>query len=259
MSSFLLICFLAGVIGSMLQGMIGIGTGIVIVPLLSFLLPHYGVPATQAMHIALATSMSAIAINSVSALKSHYQRGNIQWRLLKSISFFSLCGAFAGAQLASQLSGLLLRIIFGIFMLALSVYLLIKKPVSDVESGEPDVASRKKMALGGFFIGIVASMVGSGGGVLMVPFLHQLKLKMRYAVGTATLLGFPVAIVGAFTYAFFSTITDPIHWPALITIALAGALGAPLGVKLSASIDSTILLRIFAFVMMLVALKMVVV
>lgn len=258
MTSFFIICFVAGGVGAILQGMIGIGTGVIIVPLLSMLLPFYGVPIDHAMHIALATSMSAIAINAISALRSHLQQQNIEWRLLKKLMLFSLVGAFVGAQLANQLSGTSLQMVFGLFMLTLSVYLIRKKPVT--ESADAVLPQRGQLALGGFFIGALASLVGSGGGVLMVPFLRRLQLTMRHAVGTSTLLGFPIAMVGAFTYVFASTsvkpASEPVYWIALIAMTFAGMLGAPWGVTLARRWNSMLLQRVFAVVMMLVAVRM---
>ena len=90
----------------------------------------------------------------------------------------------------------------------------------------------------------------------MVPFLHKMSLKMRHAVGTSTLIGFPIAIVGAVTYALASELPDAIHWPALVAISVAGLGGAPLGVRLSTKVESRTLQRIFSVILVIVALRM---
>lgn len=118
MLGFITICLIAGGLGAVLQGMVGIGTGIIIIPLLTFLLPNYGIPQNEAIHIALATSMAAIVINSISALITHHKRGNVQWGLFKKIILFSIIGSCIGALMASIMSGRYLESIFGIFMLA---------------------------------------------------------------------------------------------------------------------------------------------
>jgi uncharacterized membrane protein YfcA len=245
--------------------MLGIGTGVIIVPLLSFILPHYGIEQDLAIHIALATSMAAIATNSLSALKSHYNRGNIKWTMFKKIIFFSMGGSCIGALAASALSGHYLKNIFGIFLLFTASYMLLKKQAAELSDTIPDL-SLPKLATGGFSIGLVASIIGSGGGILMVPFLHSLHLKMRYAVGTSTLIGFPVAIIGAFTYTFIGLAKIPstvntigyLHWPAFLAITTAGMLCAPLGVKLSTVLPTTLLKRLFAFLITFIGLKMLV-
>ncbi len=262
MITLLIICLLAGCIGSILQGMIGIGTGIIIVPLLSFMLPALGMTSNEAMHIALGTSMAAIALNSVTALISHHKKGNISWDLFKKIIGFSLLGASLGAVSASALPGHYLEIFYGLFLLGLALYMGYKRQSNDGIDTIPAIP-QTTLAAGGFGIGFIASIVGSGGGVLMVPFLHAKKVKMRYNVGTSTLLGLPVAVMGALTYSLIgvSKITLPytigfLHWPALCAISLAGIISAPLGVKLATHLPSHIVQRIFALCIGIIGLKM---
>lgn len=260
---FVMICLFAGGLGALLQGMVGIGTGIVIIPLLTFLLPHYGIAPALAIHIALATSMAAIVMNSISALISHHKRGNVQWPLFKKMFLFSVLGSCLGAIIASYTSGQHLATIFGIFMVLTAIYLLVKKPVAD-SLDHAVTLSTPQMATGSFSIGLVASLIGTGGGILMVPFLHALKIKMRYAVGTATLIGLPVAMVGAATYMVVGLTTSPatpftigyLHWPAFLAISSAGLLCAPVGAKLATVLPTRLLQQLFAACMIIVGLKM---
>lgn len=263
MLSLLITCFIAGGIGAILQGMVGVGTGIIIIPLLSFILPHYGIPKDVAVHTALATSMAAIVISSISALISHHKRGNIQWALFKNITAFSIFGSFLGALVASFVSGRYLEIIFGIFMLLLAIYMLLKKSKANQIESIP-VLPLKIMAPGGLSIGFVASIIGTGGGVLMIPFLNGLKVNMRYAVGTSTLIGLPIAMIGTVTYIFAglsqvssSSVTfGYLHWPAFLAISISGILCASLGAKLTATLPTKILERVFAGCMILVGITM---
>lgn len=265
MLSLLIICFIAGGIGAILQGMIGIGTGIIIIPLLTFMLPNYEISKNIAIHITLATSMAAIVINSISALISHHRRGNIQWELFKKIILFSVVGSFVGALVASSISGRYLENIFGIFMLLLAPYMLLKNTVTDQLDTISSV-SLKMMAFGGLGIGFVGSIIGTGGGVLMIPFLHANKIKMRYAVGTTTLICLPIAAIGAITYIFagFSQVPSSfatlgyLHWPALLAFSASGILCAPLGAKLATILPTKMLRQLFAICMLIVGLKMVI-
>lgn len=264
MLSLLIICCIAGGVGAILQGMLGIGTGVIIVPLLTFILPKYGISSEMAIHVALATSMAAIATNSVSALISHHAHGNIQWPLFKKIILFSIAGSCVGALLASHTPAPYLRAIFGIFLLLTAIFMLFKKQSNEEVDTLPHL-SLVKIAAGGFSIGAVASIIGSGGGILMVPFLHSLKLKMRYVIGTSTLIGFPVAVMGAVTYMFaglgkissFSTI-GYVHWPAFLAITAAGILCVPWGVKLTTILPAVHLRRLFAILLIIVSIKMMV-
>lgn len=263
MLSLLIICLIAGGIGAVLQGMIGIGTGLIIVPLLTFLLPHYGIPQNIAVHIAVATSMAAIVVSSISALITHHQRGNVQWPIFKKIILFSITGAGIGAILASSVSGKYLQWFFGGFMLFMAIYMLVKKTAANLSETIPNL-SLPKMAAGGFSIGFFASVIGAGGNVFMIPFLHSLNVNIRYAIGTSTLIGIPVAIVGTLTYivvGFSQTVSTDmtfgyLHWPAFLAISLAGLLCAPLGAKLTAIVPVKILQRVFAVGVAIVGIKM---
>jgi uncharacterized membrane protein YfcA len=260
MLDFLIICLIAGGVGAILQGMVGIGTGIVVIPLLTFILPHYGIPQDVAVHIALTTSITVIVINSISALISHHKRGNIQWGLFKKMLFFSVAGSFAGAMAANAISGQYLKMIFGSFMIVLALYMLIRKA-----DAHPELPLRT-IATGGVSIGFFGSIIGTGGGVLMVPFLHAHKLKMRYAVGTSTLIGLPVTLIGSLTYIIMGLSAAPVsantigylHWPAFLAISAAGIVCAPIGAKLATILPTKVLQKIFAVCMIVVGIKMVI-
>ncbi len=263
MIEFIIICFIAGSIGGLLSGMLGVGTGIVTVPLLTLLLPHYGISQNNAIHIALATSMAAIAINSITAIIKHHQYGNIRWDCVNKSIVFSLAGAFLGALTASYLSGYLLQIIFGIFLLLTAVYMLIKK-TSVTNEETTNHLPLSTLASGGFGIGFIASIIGSGGGIFMVPFLCALKIKMRYAIGTSILISLPVAICGAFTYIVVGWSKIPLtvdtigylHWPALLAISATAMLFTPIGVRFATVLPTIILQRVFAVCIIIVSLKM---
>ena len=257
-----LICFIAGGLGAILQGMLGIGTGIIIVPVLTFLLPYYEISSDKAIHIAIATSMAAIAINSITALMSHYRYGNIDLSLFSKIVWYSSIGAGVGAFVATLLTGALLQKIFSIFLFFVAFYMVCKKTGSDINKNR--LQHHSKMIIGGFGIGCIASLVGSGGGILMVPFLHSLQYKMRFAVGTSTLIGLPVAMMGALIYIVLGTTQRPIssvtigylHWPAFLAITSAGLLCAPIGVRLAAIFPTRLLQRVFAIVVICIGLRM---
>ncbi len=89
---------------------------------------------------------------------------------------------------------------------------------------------------------------------------------MQHAVGTSTLIGFPVAIMGTLTYKDCGSSQMPLntqtigflHWPAFIAIILAGMIGAPLGVRLAHALKTSLLQRVFATSAILIGLKMIV-
>ncbi len=264
MLTLLVTCLLAGGTGAILQGMLGIGTGIIIVPILTLILPQYGIEQTMAIHVAIATSMTAIATSSISALLTHHKYQNINWSIFRRVILFSMIGSCLGALTASHLPSHLLKALFGIFLCLVSIYMFLKKQPGEKENYVTNIPL-PKLATGGISIGIIASIIGSGGGILMVPFLHSLKLRMRYAVGTATLIGFPVATMGSLTYIITGVLHAPpnsytigyLHWPSFLIIATAGLLCAPVGVKLSAKLHTKFLQRLFALLIIFIGVRMI--
>ncbi|ARG96872.1 sulfite exporter TauE/SafE family protein [Legionella micdadei] len=265
MLSLLIICFLAGSLGAILQGMLGIGTGIIIVPVLTFILPYYHFHPEQTIHIAIATSMAAITINSVTALMNHYRYQTIDWKMFRHLVVFCTTGSGIGALLATFLNGHFLKIIFSIFLISLASWLLFKKNAHETSESMPSIEELTiNIKWNGLRIGCLASLVGSAGGILMVPFLRKLQYPMRYAVGTSTLIGLPIALTGSLIYIVLGMVKIPvspftigyIHWPALLAITTAGLFGAPLGVKLSTRVPAVVLQRLFALIMLAISLNM---
>ena len=260
MSGIWIYCVIAGALGGFLQGLLGVGMGLVIVPLLTFLLPYYGVPDAMAIHIAIATSMGAIAISSIASFLSHHSRGNVLWHIFYRMVVFSLVGSCLGAIAAGFISPALLSKIFAIFMFFTAFRLFRKKTNQSVEMH--DVAlSQPLLSVGGLTIGIVASIIGIGGGLFMVPFLHWQKISMRQAVGTSTLLSLPVAFMGTVTYMLTGDTGLPmmvgyLAWPLLIAISIGSVFFAPLGAKLSSTLSGVLLQRLFATSVLLVGIKM---
>ncbi len=141
MTLFIIICVLVGCIGGLLQGMLGVGTGIVAIPLLTFLLPHYGVPQSMAIHIAIATSMGAITVISVAAIIGHHRQQNIQWDIFKKVLFFCMVGSAMGAGIASSLPARILHIVFALFMFFVAFRIFKNK--------KPNLNAHKERSLSG--------------------------------------------------------------------------------------------------------------
>ena len=263
MLTLLIICFIAGALGALLQGMIGVGTGIIAVPVLTFLLPHYGISQNDAIHIAIATSTAVITINCVHAVLMHYRRGNIQWSLFRRLLIPSIIGSCLGAYTASYTHGTYLQSVFALFLL-LNAALMVFKPSKTSAAEMTPSLSLRKATLSGVVIGFIASIVGSGGGILMVPFLHSLHLKMRYAVGTSTLMAFPVAFMGTATYLWqdwhLPRITPYtigyVAWPIVLVMVIAGLGAVPLGIRWATVLPTRRLQQLFALCMVVIGIRM---
>lgn len=261
LSTLVMYCLVGGVAG-ILAGLLGIGGGLVIVPMLVYVFELNAFPRELIMHLALATSMASIMFTSVSSFMAHHRRGAVRWDVVRKIVLGILTGTFLGSCFASSLSSNFLKIFFVIFLYFVAVQLLLnKKP-----KGGRDLPGMAGMFAVGNIIGAVSSFVGIGGGTLSVPFMLWCNIKVHNAIGTSAAIGLPIAVAGTLGYIVggWNVAGLPaysvgyVSLPALVGIAAASVLTAPLGVKLAHSLPVDKLKRIFAFLLFVVATKMLV-
>lgn len=249
-----------GVIAGILAGLLGIGGGLVIVPMLVYVFAINNIPHELTMHLALATSMASIMFTSVSSFMAHHRRGAVRWDVVRKIVIGILIGTFFGTRLASAMSTNLLKVFFVIFLYFVATQLLLnKKP-----KGGRDLPGKAGMFAAGNIIGVVSSLVGIGGGSLSVPFMLWCNIKVHNAIGTSAAIGLPIAVAGTVGYIFngWNVVGLPaysigyVYLPALLGIAAVSVLTAPLGVKLAHSLPVDRLKRIFSLLLYVVATRM---
>lgn len=258
--SILLIYIAVGVIAGILAGLLGIGGGLVIVPMLVYCFTIQGIDHVHLMHLALGTSMASIVFTSVSSFIAHHKKGAVEWSVVKRITGGIVIGTFIGAWLASWLSSGFLKGFFVIFLYYVAVQLILdKKPQASREFPGP-----VGMSSAGGIIGLISSLVGIGGGSLSVPFMIWCNLPVHNAIGTASAIGFPIAVAGTLGYlasGFHKSLLPAysvgfVYLPALVGIVMASVVTAPLGAKLAHSLPVPRLKRIFAILLFVVATKM---
>lgn len=262
MSVEIIVMYLAvGLIAGVLAGLLGVGGGVVIVPMLIFCFTKQGINPEQMMHLALGTSLASIIFTSISSFMSHHRRGAVDWSIVKKIVPGILVGTFGGTFIASRLSTGFLKAFFCIFLYTVATQMLLNKKPK---------ASRNLPASSGMFgvgsvIGVVSALVGIGGGSLSVPFMLWCNVTAHRAIGTSAAIGFPIAVAGAVGYIvnnLHGTGLPPyslgfVYLPALVGIVVASVFTAPLGVKLAHALPVDKLKRIFAVFLYVVATKMV--
>jgi len=258
MSAWLLYLAL-GAFAGVLAGLLGVGGGLVIVPILTFIFTAQGLPAEHILHLALGTSLASIMFTSVSSLRAHHARGAVDWVVVRRISPGILAGTFFGSWVAAQLSTRFLKGFFVIFLYYVALQMLLNirpKP-------HRQLPGRLAMFGVGGAIGGVSSLVGIGGGSMSVPFLVWCNVAMHNAIGTSAAIGFPIALAGAAGYLVngLSVELPPqtlgfIYLPALIGVAAASIVTAPLGARLAHSLPIGGLKKIFALLLIVMGTKM---
>jgi len=258
-------CIFLGAMVGFLAGLLGIGGGLVVVPALVYLLPTLGfnnevLSAEVIMPMALATSLAAIVVTSSSAAYAHHKNNNIPWHLAKPLMLVMAFGALSGAFIADLLSTKALTNFFAIAVMLLATYMLISIRFQHTRT----MPSQPKLQLISFITGIIASLMGMAGGIILVPALTYFGMPLRHCIGIATICGVIVALFGSLGY-IISGLDNHllpawslgyVYLPALLGIVLTSSLFAPVGVKVSAKLPVQTLKKFFAVFLILVALKM---
>jgi len=251
---------LVGSIAGILAGLLGVGGGLVIVPMLTFAFTTEGIPHEHILHMALGTSMASIIFTAISSLRAHHRRGAVIWKIVTRITPGILVGTFCGSWIAAQLSTNFLKIFFSLFLLFVGTQMLLDmKPKAARE-----IPGNAGMFGAGNIIGIFSSLVGIGGGTLSVPFMLYHNVSLHRAIGTSAAIGLPIAIAGTVGYIVngFGVTGLPswslgyIHLTGLCGVAMASFCTAPLGARLAHSLPVKNLKKIFAVLLYGVGLKM---
>jgi uncharacterized membrane protein YfcA len=253
-------CLLGGVAG-VLAGLLGVGGGLIIVPALVMLFAKQSFLTGQIQHLAVGTSLASIVFTSLSSMRAHHQRAGVDWGMVWRMSPAIVIGALSGAWVASQVSTRCLQWVFVVFVYGVAAQMFLKAEVPHSQA-----QSRKGVLLTllSALIGGVSSLVGVGGGSLLVPLLSWCNLPMRRAIGTSAAIGFFIATSGAggSMMAGWGVAGLPkysigyVYWPAVAGIALLSTVTAPLGARLAHRVPVPMLKRFFAVLLCVIGLKM---
>lgn len=256
-----LVAYLAlGAFVGFFAGLLGVGGGGIMVPILTTLFAAQGVPREHLVHLALGTSMAAIVVTSVASLRAHHKHGAVRWDIVRGVAPGVLLGTFGGTFIASRVPTTPLAIFFGCFMayVALQMILNVKPKPSRELPGTVGLAG-----VGGV-IGVISALVAIGGGSLSVPFMTWCNVKVQHAIGTSAAIGLPIAVAGTLGYLIngWNVADTPplslgfVYLPALVLVTVVSTFTAPLGARLAHRLPVATLRRIFAGMLMLLCAKM---
>ena len=256
----MLVFLASGAVAGVLAGLLGVGGGIVIVPMLALILPWQGVPAQYVQHLALGTSLASIIVTSISSSRAHHSRGAVRWDIWKSITPGILVGTFLGGLVAAEMPIAFLKGFFVCFLYFVALQMLLDlKP-----KASRDLPGALGTSAVGGGIGLISSFVGIGGGTLSVPFMSLCNVPMHTAVGTSAAIGFPIAVAGTLGYivgGWGMPDLPPgalgyVHVLAFAGLAFASFFTAPLGAKLAHKLPVKTLKRFFAVFLLIMATRM---
>lgn len=257
---YLMLYALAGAVAGILAGLLGVGGGIVIVPVLSVLFVWQGLPTEYLMQMALGTSLASIMFTSISSMRAHHKHGAVRWNVVKMITPGIVVGTLLGSKLAAWLSSGFLKGFFVCFLYFVAVQMFLNfkpKPSREI----PGFGATSGV---GGFIGVISALVGIGGGTLTVPFMTFCNIPMHQAVGTGAAIGFPIAVAGTVGYIFGGMgkagLPDYsmgfIYLPAMFGLVVFSMLTAPTGAKIAHKLPVAKLKKVFAAFLLIMATRM---
>jgi uncharacterized membrane protein YfcA len=256
----LLLYLALGGFAGVMAGLLGVGGGLIIVPVLAWIFRGQAMTDTLVMHLAIGTSLATIVVTSISSVRAHHQRGAVLWPVVRRLTPGIIVGAWLGAAVADALPSAVLSKIFALFVLAVAAQMAFgAKPAP-----HRNLPGATGMAITGGIIGGLSAIVGIGGGSLTVPFLVWCNTAMRQAVATSAACGLPIALAGSigFVATGLNAASLPawslgyVYGPALAGVAFASMLSAPLGAKLAHTLPTETLKKVFAVFLALVGTKM---
>jgi len=249
-----------GAVAGFFAGLLGVGGGAIMVPVLAMMFAAQGFPGTHLMHLALGTSMATIVFTSISSFRAHHKHGAVIWPIVRDIAPGIVVGTLAASQVAARVPTRPLAIFFATFISYVAVQMILNvKPKPSRQ-----LPGRLGMFTVGAGIGGISAMVAIGGGSLSVPFMTWCNVKVHQAIGTSAAIGFPIALAGTIGYMVSGHGADGlpvgsfgfIYLPALAATVVASMLVAPFGAKVAHSLPVATIKKVFAGVLILLSAKM---
>ncbi|ARS27916.1 sulfite exporter TauE/SafE family protein [Sphingomonas sp. KC8] len=250
-----------GLAGGVIAGLLGVGGGIIVVPILDTTLGILGVDPAIRMHVAVATSLATIIPTSISSSRAHKAKGAVDGELTRKWGIAILLGAVLGTVVASQVQSVVLSGVFATVAFLVAAKMLLPLDHIALAKAVPGGLAAQAMPVA---IGTTSTMMGIGGGTLSVPILTLVNYPIHRAVGTAALFGLLISIPGTIGY-IIGGWGDPrlpmgslgyVNWIGFLLIAPMTWISAPWGAALAHKLSKRHLGIAFGIFLLIVALRM---
>jgi uncharacterized membrane protein YfcA len=244
----LLLGLVAGASAGLLAGLIGIGGGIVVVPVVYYGLMNSGISLDQAAHVAVSTSLATILPAAIVSSIAHWRAGNTDLKFLREWGAGIVFGVVVAQLAAPHLRGTFLIAVFALFCILTALRFAAPNRFQPIMAHPPEGAGKN---LAGCLIGMVSGLAGVGGGIMTNIVMNLSGMPMHKSVGRAAAVGVVVALPATLVAALSPT---PAHAMQLgninivlwACIAPAQAAAAWAGARLAQHISANALSRIFA-------------
>jgi uncharacterized protein len=255
---------LLGSLAGFLAGLLGIGGGIILIPLFLWSFQSIGLAPEIIVHLAFGTSLAIIIPTAISSTLGHRRRGNVAWQAIGWMAAGGVLGVGLGSTLAANLSGPLLRGLFGLMQIGVGLKMFYHPRLPPEENDHPALS---RLLLVGFAVGSFSAFFGVGGGIIAVPMMViLLRFPIHLAVGSSSGLMVVSSLLGTASYIFHGwhiALLPPhswgyVNWLVAVIIAPLTIVFARYGVRAAGRLPQNKLMKIFAVFVMLIGLEMLV-
>ncbi len=178
----ILLYLVLGALVGFLAGLLGLGGGGILVPLLASIFTYQGISGDNAIHLALGTSLACMIISSTASIRAHASRGTVVWQVVGRMAPGIILGAILATQAAAHVNSVCIAIFFALFMALVAGQMFLNwqpKP-----SSKP--ATFRGLIAAGIGIGSVSVLAAVGGGFLAVAYLGYKNIRLPSRVLLAT-------------------------------------------------------------------------
>jgi uncharacterized membrane protein YfcA len=253
---------LAGAFVGFLAGLLGIGGGMTLVPVLAALYAAQQLAPEHTVHLALGTGMASVMFTGSASVREHHRHGAVDWKIAARLVPGTLAGTLLSTLAAGWVTQRSLALAFAAIVFAGATQILLgRKPAAARTLPGP----WPTFGIGAA-IGILSGLVSAGGSFLTVPFMLFCGVAMHTAIGTGAAIGIPIAVVGTIGYVASGLSTGGlppysigfVYLPALAAIVAGSMLTAPFGARAAHRLPVPTLRRVFAALLYALATKMLV-
>jgi uncharacterized protein len=262
---YLLLIITLGFVGGFLAGMLGVGGGIVFVPIFQEMVRFHAVQSDKVPYI-LANSLVIVFVIGITATIKQYKLKNTNIRASLVTGLFAVTSSLSisfSLQYFDINNPALFRYIFAAILVVTAIRMLYSQSKNKPEIEKLNMPPMGKFIPAGLFAGVVTSLTGLGGGVVMVPYFNKiLKLPIKFSTGLSLsvipIIAFPLLLFYTFhkpALALQKLQTGYIVWIIVLPIIIAAIIAAPYGVKFAQKLSSKTLVSIFLVFIILTLVK----
>ncbi len=257
----LVVLSIAASVAGFMAGLLGVGGGIIMVPALYYAFTVLDFDIATRMHLSVGTSLAIIIPTSVISSKTHMEYDAVDLKLVKSFGIFIVLGVIGGTFLAVNLKTSTFVLFFSVMAFIVGLFFIFFRE-KVVENPKKIKDSIKNIS--GIIVGFISVLLGIGGGSLMVPFMRTFGYDIRKSIGTASAIGFLIALSGTITMITGGKIAANINTPfsigyinllGFIVFVPVTMLMARIGAKAVYKLDKKLLSKIFGTFLIAVSIR----